>query len=1054
MTRRAKTQPNDYLDSVACQQHLQPFLKYLFTRHEAQGGITELRAGRDWYGYFRPQDLDKAVSLLAPAPGANTRGDRHPRIGEGLIRYSPHPVSVGLYARSPAKFTKCEPADTSDLVAYSTFTFRIEPNPQDDAHTSDEARRQVALVARENASLLREDGVPVIVIDAGSWFELLVPTTAYEDVRRAAASADKMRRLIDEQYSNDAVAVARTNSGHAAHYLPLPGTLLAAGDPSTEPLSRFVRVRSSLPGIGDEVDLLSVYGELLAAVSSQYEPDEPPDDPDEPDELPPHKKKQARAATKSATGKPPKKKRADATTQPDEPDDSDEDPEESEDAESAEVEDPEEPEEPPISKPRPKLAPVASWDGDTAAKVLAEVLKRGDREYRIQDKKGERHYQLRVCPYLGEPDDHDHECAVVVRADGKFEFRCGHNENARWKDLRPLLDWDTHIPRVLRDLGVPARSAPYRSTDTGLFHLVKFKTRTERVRLSNFTARIVRDVEEDDGVEQRHTFEVEAKLGDQTSRCTLSAAQFAAMTWPLEHLGAGAILYPAATKALLRAAIQELSSHVGSEKVYKHTGWRTCEGKNVYLHAGGAIGAQGVVPGVRVDLPEPLSGYRLPEPPEGAALRDAIRASLRFLEAAPETVTIPLYGCIFRSALGRADFAVQVTGPSGAGKSSLVALVLGHWGPEWSWDNLPTTWKSTSNYNAALAFLVKDAVLGVDDFAPTGDQGGSTRQHQEADNLLRGQANRAGRGRLRSDASLRPPRPPRGLIISTGEATPRGQSLRARILVIEMSRGMLDTTTLSPYQQDARQSLYAAAFSGFIRWLAPRLGQIQAEMPARLAALRLQATSDDLHRRTPATIANLAYGLELFAEFAVEAKAMTRKQAESFLNRCWKALGEAAAAQAEVQGHGDTAKRFLSLLQTALKTGKAHVAGARSNQPDHPQCWGWRQQGDGWAPCGSQIGWVDGTNLYLDPAAATVAKSMAEGGEAFNIGDKSLHKRLHEGGFLVQIDKARERLLIRKTLGGKQRDVLALVVTAVVPEVLAPLAPPVAVPLRAADADA
>jgi len=34
---------------------------------------------------------------------------------------------------------------------------------------------------------------------------------------------------------------------------------------------------------------------------------------------------------------------------------------------------------------------------------------------------------------------------------------------------------------------------------------------------------------------------------------------------------------------------------------------------------------------------------------------------------------------------------------------------------------------------------------------------------------------------MRADGSLRPPKPPRGLVISTGEEIPNGHSLRARM---------------------------------------------------------------------------------------------------------------------------------------------------------------------------------------------------------------------------------------------------------------------------------
>src|SRR5262249_18488459 len=152
---------------------------------------------------------------------------------------------------------------------------------------------------------------------------------------------------------------------------------------------------------------------------------------------------------------------------------------------------------------------------------------------------------------------------------------------------------------------------------------------------------------------------------------------------------------------------------------------------------------------------------------------------------------------------------------------------------------------------------------------PGGGRSDAARQHREADSLLRRQGNSAGRGRLRSEGTLQALKPPRGLIVSTGEDTPRGQSLRARLFVLKLSPGAVKWERMTPCQQDAAEGLYAAAFAGFVRWLAPRLDEVRGEMPRRLAALREEATASGHHKRTPGMVANLFFGLELFCRFAV-----------------------------------------------------------------------------------------------------------------------------------------------------------------------------------------
>ena len=106
-------------------------------------------------------------------------------------------------------------------------------------------------------------------------------------------------------------------------------------------------------------------------------------------------------------------------------------------------------------------------------------------------------------------------------------------------------------------------------------------------------------------------------------------------------------------------------------------------------------------------------------------------------------------------------------------------------------NRLSGNWSSTDNALEGLAFVVKDAILVVDDFAPSTSRNDADRQHNTAERLIRGQGNHSGRGRMRADSSLRPPKPPRGLILATGEDVPRGHSITARLCVVDVQKGMV-----------------------------------------------------------------------------------------------------------------------------------------------------------------------------------------------------------------------------------------------------------------------
>ena len=129
-------------------------------------------------------------------------------------------------------------------------------------------------------------------------------------------------------------------------------------------------------------------------------------------------------------------------------------------------------------------------------------------------------------------------------------------------------------------------------------------------------------------------------------------------------------------------------------------------------------------------------------------------------------MTVPVYCGLLRDVLGGCDTGIHLVGQTGAGKTELAALAQQHHGAEMGGRNLPGSWLSTDNALETLAFLAKDALLVVDDFCPTGSQYDIQAMHRKADRLFRGQGNAAGRGRLRSDGTLRATKPPRGMVLS------------------------------------------------------------------------------------------------------------------------------------------------------------------------------------------------------------------------------------------------------------------------------------------------
>ncbi len=523
--------------------------------------------------------------------------------------------------------------------------------------------------------------------------------------------------------------------------------------------------------------------------------------------------------------------------------------------------------------------------------------------------------------------------------------------------------------QALRQAAMPPHQ--FKGTPRGFFRVSEDKQgQLEEVQLTNFVATIKTSRILDDGIETTREFEIDAELLGHQFEFPLAASRFASMSWPIEKMGPGAIICPH-QKEYSRAAIQSFSTAASEERVQTHSGWCNVDGSWLYLHAGGAIGKMGAVSGVKVRLPNALSHYRLQVPADRHQLIRAVRASLRLVALAPPAVSFPLQAATVRAVFGESDFSIHLVGPTGGFKSELAALAQQHFGLGMNRLNLPGGWSSTANALEVLAFHAKDALFTIDDFAP---QGGAdvARYNAAAERVFRAAGNHAGRSRLDSAARLRETKPPRALIISTGEDIPRGHSVQARLLILEVPKHAVGAAKLTERQRDAEAGLYVQAMTGFLQWMAERYEELQAMLERRVKELRGSAPGCTSHPRTPEIIANLQASFESYLLFAEGCGAITAAERSSLTTRCWNALLQAAAVREKHHAAAEPAATFLTLLRAALVSGRAHLADRSGDQPyPWPQTYGWRRNTSGYySPRGDCVGWVDGDDIYLEPTAA------------------------------------------------------------------------------------
>jgi hypothetical protein len=161
----------------------------------------------------------------------------------------------------------------------------------------------------------------------------------------------------------------------------------------------------------------------------------------------------------------------------------------------------------------------------------------------------------------------------------------------------------------------------------------------------------------------------------------------------------------------------------------------------------------------------------------------------------------------------------------------------------------------------------------------------------------------------------------------------------------------------------------------------------------------------------------------MFLQFAIGTGAIDEHDGAVRWERAWQALRAVRTVQTEERQEEDPVAMFVESIPEVLASGMAHVAGRDGEVPQDvrdPAPLGWRRRtsvlyeerdggftetGSTHMPLGDLIGWVEGPQLWLLPAAAFKAvETLLRGqGKALPITAGTLGKRLRDAGHLIAL---------------------------------------------------
>lgn len=548
--------------------------------------------------------------------------------------------------------------------------------------------------------------------------------------------------------------------------------------------------------------------------------------------------------------------------------------------------------------------------------------------------------------------------------------------------------------------------------------------------IANFIAEITKETRYIDGRSHVSMLTIRGRRnGRELPELTIPASEFPGMSWILPHWGVQCCVRAGSgAKDDLRAAIQLASDAVDVTNVFRHSGWTSekDDGDPAYLSTSGAITKDGLDTSQTVELPHELRYIALQDP--NRVTPEAINALIRTAYLGPLKICAALLASSIRATFGGSDYALHITGRSGTFKSEIASIYQSAFGPESTARNLPGSWSSTANALEALAFYAKDAIMVIDDFIPVGGSWQLRAYQQKADQIIRGAGNQAGRQRLNDTSHLQETMYPRGLILSTGEDTPEGMSLRARLFMFELAKGDINTNTLTRAQQD--RMLTSIAMSHFIMWQARNRRQVKEVVEQTRLRKRAELVGIG-HARTPGMVADMIAALTVYSAYLADTKHWPAEDIACFFEQTSNAILDAANTQAAYITESDPAELFVAALMMILSAKHGHFATIAGGIPQEASHLGWIEDRSGqmiaYKPGGARLGWVDIVDRVLYLNADTGYEDIKKRtGQLLTLTKATMWKRLSEAGLLDRIDHTRGRNTIRITAEKLTKNALAL----------------------------
>ena len=529
----------------------------------------------------------------------------------------------------------------------------------------------------------------------------------------------------------------------------------------------------------------------------------------------------------------------------------------------------------------------------------------------------------------------------------------------------------------------------------------------KRYTLANGSAIIKKERKKYDGSgESEIEFTVEVITQSRKRiQIQVPASRFNSLNWFTEKCGtACVILGNQNAKQLLSTGILLSGKNCEREKIFTHTGYQEENGKPTnYNSASGPL-----LPSAdKCELDPGLNRYSLFPPSTNEAERkESIQAVISLLHAHEPEVTSILFGLVFlapalpiiKLIVGDTSLLVFLNGKTQSGKSVTASLFMSLFGPFDS-QTPPTTFASTANAISALAYILKDSVLWIDDYHP--QETDMKRQNQIFQNLVRMAGDHSSRRRLDSNARLKEALPPRCLFLATGEFPPKiGQSGHARVFQVDVPYARKDISLL---KKQAREGILSRGMADYIVYVINNYEKVceTARKQYEEIISNTNKLFGECRLSNQATL--LCLSAYLFFDYAVRINELTVEEATKLYRLIEGGITHNARKKEEQLKEEDPCELYINAIRDLLSSGRSKVIDLdQKDLPDYPYATldlGPDREGF--------IGWKDSRGYYLNTNASysAVTAYYSRQDMSFVTNPNTLWRQLRDSKLLIPDSK-------------------------------------------------